>query len=109
MKNFFRKMKKNEVARRKRNILRVSVAVILPVLLLASSGVHSTIQKDIFNTYTNIRLGVAYLNDLAGQMTSLEEVAMAHNAGPGAVRRGFRPESYWEKIRTSYSEISHDF
>ncbi len=205
MKKFFRMMKKSGAGRRKRNIFRVSLAVVLPVLLLASSGVHSTIQKnhikkyilrynpsmdaleldtlvevieeesrnldmrdmevdnqkvnpahlllsfitvesqftknavsrmgargymqimentaswmnqkyslgldtkDLFHTYTNIRLGVVYLNDLAGQMTSVEEVAMAYNAGPGAVRRGFRTESYWEKIRTSYSEISHDF
>lgn len=65
--------------------------------------------RNLYDTYTNIKLGVIYLNELSAQMTSMEEVAMAYNAGPGAIRRGYRVPVYWKKIRTSYNEISHDF
>lgn len=65
--------------------------------------------KDLYDTYTNIKLGIVYLNELSNQLTSMEEVAMAYNAGPGAIRRGYRVPVYWKKIRTSYNEISHDF
>ncbi len=60
---------------------------------------------DLFQTATNLSRGVSYLNFLIEEMDDLRLVCLAYNAGPGAVRRGFWVERYWEKIPAHYREI----
>lgn len=64
-----------------------------------------TPEELIFQPETNISLGVEYLNYLFDEMEDLRRVSLAYNAGPGAVRRGFWVERYWQKISLTYRKI----
>ncbi|MCB1306773.1 MAG: lytic transglycosylase domain-containing protein [Leptospiraceae bacterium] len=59
----------------------------------------------LFETDTNIKRGVTYLNMLAMKMDDIRTVCLAYNAGPGNVRRGFWVEEYWLKVLAAYREI----
>ena len=66
---------------------------------------HGTDLAHIFETPVNIARGVTYLNFLIEEMGDIRLVCLAYNAGPGAVRRGFWVERYWQKIYNNYREL----
>jgi hypothetical protein len=66
---------------------------------------HATEIELLFEAPTNIARGVTYLNFLIEEMGDIRMVCLAYNAGPGAVRRGFWVERYWQKIYENYREI----
>ncbi|MBE7440086.1 MAG: transglycosylase SLT domain-containing protein [Spirochaetales bacterium] len=59
----------------------------------------------LFLTENNVRAGVDYLNYLAGQFLTAREVALAYNAGPGAMRNGIFVESYWTRIEDCVQDL----
>ncbi len=63
-------------------------------------------RAELFDTETNIRLGVRYLNMLFSQFGTTRRVALAYNAGPGSVRRGIFVERYWGKVQRSYRHVA---
>ena len=64
--------------------------------------------NDLFNTKTNLSLGVNYLNYLITEFNDTRMVCLAYNAGPGALRRGQYLERYWTAIVKSYRNLSGD-
>jgi len=59
----------------------------------------------LFQTESNIRAGVDYLNYLSREFQTAREVALAYNAGPGALRSGVFVESYWTRIENCWQDL----
>lgn len=57
---------------------------------------------DIHETEVNLMLGVHYLSFLFDEFQDPALVALAYNAGPGNLRRGFYDLRYWTKVRRFY-------
>jgi soluble lytic murein transglycosylase-like protein len=58
---------------------------------------------DIHETEVNLMLGVHYLNYLFEELQDPAFVALAYNAGPGNLRRGFYDLRYWMKVQRFYT------
>lgn len=66
----------------------------------------STPATKYHDTETNVRMGVVYINYLFEELGNPRLVALAYNAGPGNVRRGFYVERYWQKILRHYRKAA---
>lgn len=59
-------------------------------------------SADIHETEVNVMLGVHYLSYLFDEFHDPALVALAYNAGPGNLRRGFYNPHYWMKVQKFY-------
>ncbi|KAB2934672.1 MAG: lytic transglycosylase domain-containing protein [Leptonema illini] len=60
---------------------------------------------DIHETEVNLMLGVHYLSFLFDEFQDPALVALAYNAGPGNLRRGFYDPRYWMKVQRFYRTL----
>ncbi|MCB1326684.1 MAG: transglycosylase SLT domain-containing protein [Spirochaetales bacterium] len=56
----------------------------------------------MYDTRTNVELGVEYINYLMALQRDVRVTALSYNMGPGNVARGRYDEDYWEKILYTY-------
>lgn len=59
-------------------------------------------RPELFKPRQNIVLGVDYINYLNTMFLDTRLSALAYNAGPASVQRGYFHEDYWEKILHTY-------
>lgn len=59
----------------------------------------------LFDTRTNVRLGVTYLNYLMANNPDVRHTAMSYYIGPAAVKRGQTSERYWLKALAAYRDM----
>lgn len=74
---------------------------------LIAPGLGIPRQEEYYHPGQNLRLGVAYMNDLMKIFKNdLRDATYAYNIGPAAYKKGRKLRSYWIKIVDTYSKIA---